>query len=141
MVGVSTSGDVGRRTDVRPLPSLAGPIPALFCGAGGVLCVVGALPWIAVLAGADGLTWPVRVLAALALMVGVFTVLVGIGLFRARHALHAAEGEARLDAELTAAADAHAHAHAGTRSGHDACAADTACAGCDATCALNALRA
>jgi hypothetical protein len=136
LVGVSTSGDVGRRADVRPLPSLTGPIPALFCVAGGVLCVVGALPWIAALAGADGLTWPVLVLAALALVVGVFTVLVGIGLFRARRALHAAEGEARLDAELTAAAEAHA----GAAPGHDACAADTACAGCDATCALNALR-
>ncbi len=136
MVDVSAPGDVGKRADVRPLPSLNGPIPALFCLAGAVLSAVGALAWIAVLAGADGIGWPVRVLAALALAVGVFTVLVGIGLFRARHAISAAAAEARLDAQLTAAAETHA----GASAEHDACAPDTACAGCDATCALNALR-
>jgi hypothetical protein len=135
MVGVSAAGDVGSRTDARPLPSLTGPIPALFCLAGAVLSAVGALAWIAVLAGADGIAWPIRVLAALALAVGGFTFLVGIGLFRARHAGQAAGAQALLDAQLTAAADAHAGS-----AGHDPCVADTACAGCDATCALNSLR-
>ena len=137
MVDVSAPGGVGDRTDVRPLPSLNGPIPALFCLAGGVLSAVGALAWIAVLAGADGIAWSVRVLAALALAAGVFTVLVGIGLFRARHAISAAEAEARLDAQLTAAATA---AQTGSTAAPVACAPDTACVGCDATCALNALR-
>ncbi len=133
---MSASGALGDRPDVRALPTLTGPIPALFCSAGAVLSAVGALAWIAVLTGADGVAWPILVLATLALAVGVFTVLVGIGLFRARHAILAAESEARLDAQLAAAADEHAR----TQAGHDACATDTACAGCDATCALNALR-
>ena len=133
---MSAAGDVGQSADVRALPSLAGPIPALFCAAGAVVSAVGALPWIAVLAGADGITWPIRVLATLALVVGGFTVLVGIGLFRARNAMRAADAETLLDAELSAAADAHA----ATSAGHAACAPDTACAGCDASCALNALR-
>jgi hypothetical protein len=136
MVDVSAPGDVGNSAGVRPLPSLTGPIPVLFCSAGAVLSAVGALPWIAVLAGADGIAWPVLVLAVLALAVGGFTVLVGIGLFRARDAMRAADAEARLDAALTTAADVHA----GSPAGHDACAPDTACASCDATCALNALR-
>jgi hypothetical protein len=136
MVGVSAPGDVGNSTVTRPLPSLTGPIPTLFCAAGAVLSAVGALPWIAVLAGADGVPWPVLVLAVIALSVGGFTVLIGIGLFRARNAIRATDAEARLDAELTAAAEAPGT----TRAGPDACVPETACVGCDATCALNALR-
>ena len=132
-----------RTTDA--LPSLDGPIPALFCAAGLALAVVGAVPWIAALA-ASGSTvgWPIRILGVAAILVGVFVMLVGVGLFRARNALRAAADEAELDASLMAAA---AEATRSTEvnesdraSAHDACAAPTACASCDATCALSALR-
>lgn len=148
LVDVSGSGDARGRSDAYPLPSLDGPIPALFVAAGAALTVVGALAWVAVLAGAGGITWTIRVLAGLALVVGAFVVLVGIGLFRARWAVRVAAAQARLDAELDAAAEAHAAAVPGRDapapdSAHTAvtaCADDRVCAGCDAACAVNALR-
>lgn len=108
LVGVSTPGQAGPRSAGRPLPSRDGPIPALFCAAGAVLCVVGALAWLAVLSGAGGITWPVRVLAGLALVAGGFVVLVGIGLLRARGAVRAAaDGSACADCDGACALRAH----------------------------------
>lgn len=121
LVGVSAPEAAGVPAPGRALPALAGPIPTRFCAAGTGLIVVGGLPWLAVLLGARGITWPIRVLAAVALVVGVFVVLVGIGLLRARHALRAAH--ARAEGE-----------------GCDARGPDTACAGCDSACPLDALR-
>lgn len=120
------------------LPSLDGPIPALFCAAGVVLAAVGALPWIAVLSAHGAAAgWPIRALGVLGFAVGVFVMLVGVGLFRARNGLRAAAAEAQLDSVLVAAAAAAAGPGSDP---HDPCAPDTACASCDATCALSALR-
>jgi hypothetical protein len=122
------------------LPSLDGPMPALFCAAGVALAVVGALPWAAALAGdGEAAGWPIRILGVLAFAVGVFVALVGIGLFRARDGLRAAAAEAELDTALVAAA-ASALTNTYNTEVHDPCATDTACASCDATCALSALR-
>jgi hypothetical protein len=128
MVGVTGTADAADRPTAPELPSLDGPIPALFCAAGIALTVVGAVPWIAVTSGADGVQWPIRLLAVVALLVGVFVVLVGIGLFRARSTLRTAVAGSSPDghgADLPAAV----------------CADHVACAGCDASCALNELRA
>ena len=137
--------DTGARTDAatrRALPSLEGPIPALFCAAGAAVLTIGALPWVAVLAGSQGIGWVLRALAVVAVLGGIFVLLVGIGLVRARTALraHAARAaqEAALDTELNVAL-AHAQAGAEPVAGQ-ACDDHDACASCDASCALNALR-
>ena len=128
-----------------PLPSLDGPIPALFCAAGVALAVVGALPWIALVTGHGGSTgWAIRIIGVLAFAIGVFVALVGIGLFRARSGLRAAAAEAELDGALVAAAAAAnpvgGDTVAGGPPGSPSCATEAACATCDATCALSALR-
>jgi hypothetical protein len=134
---VAPIADNGPVSSPRPrtngaLPSLDGPIPALFCAAGVLLAVVGGLPWMAALAGPAGAaSWPLRTVGVLAFAVGVFVVLVGVGLFRARNGIRAAAAEAALDATLVTAS---------TEQASNPCAPDTACASCDATCALSALR-
>jgi hypothetical protein len=132
---ITDTGQVSSARDQpnAALPSLDGPIPALFCAAGVLLAVIGGLPWISALTSSgQSFGWSVRILGLLAFVVGIFIALVGVGLFRARSGLRAASAEAELDSTLVAAAAA-----ADT---HDACATDTSCASCDATCALSALR-
>ena len=108
----------------------------MFCASGAAVAVMGALPWVAALAGGPhDIGWPLRTLAAVAFLAGLFVLLIGIGLLRARAGVRRSAGEARLDAELVAAAAA-----AAATAAHEPCAQDPACATCDASCALNALR-
>ena len=103
-----------------------------------MLAAVGALPWIAVLSAHGAAAgWPIRALGVLGFAVGVFVMLVGVGLFRARNAT--ARGRGRGPTGQRAGGRGGRRRRAGLGP-HDPCAPDTACASCDATCALSALR-
>jgi hypothetical protein len=78
-------------------------------------------------------------LAAVAVLAGLFVLLVGIGLLRARSAVRAHAAHVALETELDSELNATL-AEAEPVAGHEACDDHVACASCDASCALNALR-
>lgn len=94
----------------------AGP----FILGGATLAVIGGLTWFI-----D--SWPLRAIGLVAVVVGCYVLLVGVGLMRIRTDVRRREVErAQDEAILATVAQAAA----------DDCAQDGACTGCDTVCAL-----